>query len=195
VPPITAAAIAFSRVSDAPDDWLTANSREAARMPPAAARVEARVNTTSRTLSTRMPARRAASALPPTARTCLPNRVRLISRSTSATRPVKITNASGRPRSAASTAAAAKAPAVRTTIRVTIVRSGGMGSPAATRRRRLQQLGRRVRGGHQQRSSQAYRGMKKVLASPTMVESVRFTVPVSPSTRSSAPSRPAGRPG
>jgi hypothetical protein len=36
VPPITAAAIAFSRVSLLPEDWLTANSRAAAKIPPAA---------------------------------------------------------------------------------------------------------------------------------------------------------------
>src|SRR4029453_13501209 len=57
-------------VCAAPEDWLTANSREAPRTPPAAASVEASVNTTRRTLSTLIPARRALAggAPPPAAR-------------------------------------------------------------------------------------------------------------------------------
>ena len=76
VPPMTAAAMALSSRSLPPDDWLTASRREAARMPPTAAIVEHSVNTVTRMPSTEMPARRAASALPPTAKRWRPNRVR-----------------------------------------------------------------------------------------------------------------------
>ena len=65
---MTAAAMEFSSRSPPPDDWLTANSREAAMMPPSAARVEHSAKTISRTRVSEMPARRAASALPPTAK-------------------------------------------------------------------------------------------------------------------------------
>src|SRR3954471_2500669 len=69
VPPITAAAIAFSSTSEPPDDWFTAYSRDAAMIPPAAASVEQSMNTVMRIIATLMPARRAASGLPPTANT------------------------------------------------------------------------------------------------------------------------------
>ena len=67
VPAITGPAIASSSRSLPPEDWLTASRREAAMMPPTAAIVEQSANTTIRTRVTVMPARRAASALPPTA--------------------------------------------------------------------------------------------------------------------------------
>ena len=67
VPAITGPAMASSRRSPAPEDWLTASSLEAAMMPPTAAMLEAIMNTTMRTRVTLIPARRAASALPPTA--------------------------------------------------------------------------------------------------------------------------------
>ena len=69
VPAITGPAIASSRSSLPPEFWLTASSREAAMMPPIAAIVPAIAKTAIRTPLTRMPARRAASALPPTAKT------------------------------------------------------------------------------------------------------------------------------
>ena len=69
MPPITAAAIAFSRMSQPPELWFTAYRRDAAMMPPAAAIVEASMNTVIRIIVTLMPARRAASGLPPTANT------------------------------------------------------------------------------------------------------------------------------
>jgi len=75
VPPITAAAIALSNTSPAPEDWLTASRRDPARMPPHAAKAEHKIKTWMRIRSTLMPARRAASALPPTANTYRPNRV------------------------------------------------------------------------------------------------------------------------
>ena len=67
VPPMTAAAIELRSRSPPPEDWLTANSREAAMMPPTAASPEHIMKTISRTRLSEMPARRAASALPPTA--------------------------------------------------------------------------------------------------------------------------------
>ena len=72
VPPITAAAMALSSTSPLPEAWLTANSREACITPPTAASVEASAKTEMRTRLTSMPARRAASALPPTANTMRP---------------------------------------------------------------------------------------------------------------------------
>ena len=68
VPAITGPAIASSSTSPLPDCWLTASSREAARMPPAAASVEASVKTLTLIRLIRIPARRAASSLPPTAK-------------------------------------------------------------------------------------------------------------------------------
>src|SRR5574340_48300 len=68
VPATTGPAIAMSTRSLAPDDWLTAYRREAASTPPAAASVEHMTNAMIRTWSILMPARRAASALPPIAR-------------------------------------------------------------------------------------------------------------------------------
>ena len=77
VPAITGPAIASSRSSLPPEFWLTANRREAAMMPPIAAIEPEIVKTAIRTPLTRMPARRAASALPPTAKTWRPKSVRL----------------------------------------------------------------------------------------------------------------------
>ena len=68
VPAMTGPAIASSSRSDPPEDWLTASSRDASRMPPAAANVDPRMKTVMRTRATGMPARRAASRLPPTAK-------------------------------------------------------------------------------------------------------------------------------
>ncbi len=78
VPAITGPAIASSRKSPAPEDWFTASSREAAMIPPAAAIDEAIMNTITRTRLTLMPARRAASALPPTAKMWRPNLVLVV---------------------------------------------------------------------------------------------------------------------
>ena len=78
VPAITGPAMASSRKSPAPEDWFTASRRDAAMIPPIAAIVEAIMNTITRTRSTWMPARRAASALPPTAKMWRPNVVRVV---------------------------------------------------------------------------------------------------------------------
>ena len=61
---MTGPAMAMSSRSLPPEDWLTAVSRDAARTPPAAARVEPRMNTIMRTLSILIPARRAAKLDP-----------------------------------------------------------------------------------------------------------------------------------
>jgi hypothetical protein len=66
-PAMTGPAIESSSTSLPPEDWLTAISREPAITPPAAAIVEASAKTSTRTRSTWMPARRAASMLPPVA--------------------------------------------------------------------------------------------------------------------------------
>ena len=68
VPPMTAAAIALSRTSPPPGRLVhraAAGTRRACR--PSAANVDASTKTATRTRWTWMPARRAASALPPTA--------------------------------------------------------------------------------------------------------------------------------
>src|SRR5215217_2201716 len=78
VPAITGPAIASSRKSPAPEDWFTASRRDAAMMPPMAAMVEATMKTITRTRVTLMPARRAASALPPTAKMWRPNVVLVV---------------------------------------------------------------------------------------------------------------------
>ena len=67
VPPITAAPTANSRVSDPPVFGLTEFVRLASITPPIAASDEHIMKQEIRTQSTLMPARRAASALPPTA--------------------------------------------------------------------------------------------------------------------------------
>ena len=77
-PAITGPAIASSRKSPDPDDWFTASSREAAMIPPIAAIVPAITNTATRTRVTLMPARRAASELPPTAKMWRPNVVLVV---------------------------------------------------------------------------------------------------------------------
>lgn len=137
MPPITAAAIAISRVSLLPELWLTAASRLAARMPPAAARVELAANAISRIRVTLMPARRAASALPPTAYMCRPNSVCCRTRSSPTTRVAKMISRSGTPRSAdriSTTAASAIASPPRpSAVRIVDV----TGRSAAIRRRRV----------------------------------------------------------
>ena len=78
VPPITAAAIEYSRIVPPPVDVSTDDSREASTMPPNAAIVEEIMNTMITTRETLMPARRAASTLPPTAYTWRPKLVRVV---------------------------------------------------------------------------------------------------------------------
>ena len=135
-PAITGPAMASSSRSPEPEDWLTASSREAARMPPNAASIEVSTNTIVRTRATLIPARRAASALPPTANTCLPYVVRVISPWTRTTRPTRMTSASGRPRSALTIATAARMPAADAPTRSATAATGSTSSPAASRRRR-----------------------------------------------------------
>jgi hypothetical protein len=67
VPPMTAAAIGYSSAWPPPVFVSTERRREASRMPPITAIIETIAKHAMRTLSTLMPARRAASALPPTA--------------------------------------------------------------------------------------------------------------------------------
>ena len=67
VPPITAAAIGYSSAWPPPVLVSTERSREARMMPPSTAINEQNAKHRILTRSTLMPARRAASALPPTA--------------------------------------------------------------------------------------------------------------------------------
>jgi hypothetical protein len=67
VPPITAAAIEYSRIAPPPAFVSTERSREASTMPPTTAISEQIAKQMILIRSTLMPARRAASALPPTA--------------------------------------------------------------------------------------------------------------------------------
>ena len=83
----------------------------------------------------RIPARRAASALPPTANTCRPNRVRVATYSMPPTKARRINTASGRPRSLFTTAIAAIAAAAASTIRMIGPASCWSASPAVTRLR------------------------------------------------------------
>ena len=190
VPPITAAAIALSTTSPLPEDWFTASRREAARIPPQAARVADSVNTRTRTRSTAMPARRAASALPPTAKTCRPQRVRVVTASKTTTKPSRISIASGTPRPASRTAMARRIPPPTRTIRATSPPVVPTPSPAAARRRRARErLARKTRTATIP-TSQPRRGPRKVPARFVIAGSVRLTVPVSPSTQSSRPCQP-----
>ena len=72
VPPMTAAPTAYSSMLPPPDDVETLPLLDAAMMPLSAAIDEPITNTEMRIRSTLMPARRAASGLPPTAYTCRP---------------------------------------------------------------------------------------------------------------------------
>ena len=67
VPPMTAAAIGYSSAVPPPVFVSTDRRREARMMPPSTAIIEQNAKQTIFTRSTSMPARRAASALPPTA--------------------------------------------------------------------------------------------------------------------------------
>ena len=67
VPPITAAPTAYSRTLPAPEDADTLPPYDAAMIPLTAASAEHTTNTDILIRSTLTPARRAASALPPTA--------------------------------------------------------------------------------------------------------------------------------
>src|SRR5262245_4706630 len=67
VPAITGAAIASSRRLLPPELWFTESRREAARIPPTAAIPEQSEKAITRIRLILIPARRAASALPPTA--------------------------------------------------------------------------------------------------------------------------------
>jgi hypothetical protein len=64
---MTAAPTAYSSVFPLPESGATDPSRDAATMPLIAARLDPMTNTATLILVTLMPARRAASALPPTA--------------------------------------------------------------------------------------------------------------------------------
>ena len=67
VPPITAAAIALSRIGPPPAVRSTELRRAAKAIPPSTAMALEIMNTAIRMNATSIPARRAASALPPTA--------------------------------------------------------------------------------------------------------------------------------
>ncbi len=81
----------------APEDWLAALSWEAMKRPPIAAIVPASAKTEIRMAMTLMPARRAASTLPPSAKTLRPYEVRRSTKSKPTMNTMKMTIASGRP--------------------------------------------------------------------------------------------------
>ncbi|KYG08193.1 hypothetical protein BE21_25100 [Sorangium cellulosum] len=95
------------------------------------------MNTATRIASTRIPARRAASALPPTAKTYRPNRVRRSTRSNPITNPSSKSSASGTPRSALSSPTIAGTKTTTTASRAAIAPREGSGSPASARRRQV----------------------------------------------------------
>ena len=98
VPPITAAAIASSRIVPPPALRSTELRREAKMMPPMAAMPLEIAKTAIRMNFTLMPARCAASALPPTAYTCRPKVVRRAMNDQNASSATTSTPANGTPR-------------------------------------------------------------------------------------------------
>ena len=97
-PPITAAAIAFKSRLPGGNVSATELTWAAKMIPPIAAIAPEIANTRMRTRDTLMPARRAASALPPTAYTWRPNVVHFARNVSSTKKKTMITPASGRPR-------------------------------------------------------------------------------------------------
>ena len=92
-------------------------------------------NTITRMRFTLMPARRAASALPPTANTWRPNRVRETRYCMPTTKPIRISTASGTPRSLLKIHMATATTTASTPIRTTTGTSAWSASPALTRPR------------------------------------------------------------
>ena len=84
---------------------------------------------------TLIPARRAASALPPTANTWRPKRVRVTTYCMPATNPTRISTASGTPRSELRIATAATTARATTTTRTITGTSAWSARPAVTRLR------------------------------------------------------------
>ena len=82
---------------------------------------------------TLMPARRVASALPPTAKTWRPHVVRVVMNAKMAHRPTRMSPASGMPRSDFSTSTAAIVPIATTTQPMMKPRSRGGSKPARVR--------------------------------------------------------------
>ena len=103
-------------------------------MPPIAAIEPEIVKTATRTRLTRIPARRAASALPPTAKTWRPKVVRLATYSMPTTKASRIITASGTPRSELRIATAAMTSAATKTKRTTSEAAGRRPSRPAVRR-------------------------------------------------------------
>ncbi len=130
VPAITGPAIASSRMSPEPEAWLTAINLDAARIPPAAAIIEAIVKTAIRTRLIGIPARRAASAFPPTAKMCRPNRVLVVTHAKKAQKATRIRADSGIPRSETRIETAMKVAAPTMTVRITIPASGSVSNLA-----------------------------------------------------------------
>src|SRR5919108_1617487 len=97
VPPMTAAAIASSVTCPGLIARLAAASRPVWMRPGIAARKPESAKTAIRISRTLMPARRAASALPPTAKMYRPNLVRVVSQAKKITSPSRITPAVGIP--------------------------------------------------------------------------------------------------
>ena len=189
VPPMTAAAIALSNTSPPPADWLTASRRDAARTPPRAAKNDAIVNTAIRTRSTLIPARRAASALPPTAKIIRPNRVRLATKSMTTMTAMRMTSDSGRPRAGSwsSTQIATATSTAMTMTRIPRTTIGSDGSSAAARLRRVIKAVPATYTMNRAPSPYATAPEKNVPARLRMNPSLRLSVPVAPSTNSSAP--------
>lgn len=77
---MTAAAIELRSMSPPPEDWFTAKRRDPGRMPPIAAIVDPRTKTDILMRSTLIPARRTASAFPPTAKIDRPYWVRVVTK-------------------------------------------------------------------------------------------------------------------
>ena len=109
-------------------------------MPPTAAIVPAMPKTMMRVRVTWMPARRAASALPPTANTWRPKRVREATYCMPTTNAIRIRTASGMPRSAFSTATTAITVAARMMMRAVGPAASVSASPALRRACRLESV-------------------------------------------------------
>src|SRR5690242_13788904 len=135
VPPMTAAAMASISVLPPPAFSVALAVWPAKNMPPRAAKPPEMANTVIRTIGTLMPARRAASMPPPTAKTLRPYVVRRSTKSTTTNAARKITRALETPAELFSVAAATKDATASRPARSRISLVGRKGTPAALRRR------------------------------------------------------------
>ncbi len=118
-----------------PEVWLADWIWAARKRPPTAAIVEQIMKTEIRIHDTLIPARRAPSMLPPSAKICRPYVVRRSTKSSTTMKIRKISRASGRPLYWLSVYATTKPTTASRTVRTAMSAGGRNGTPAARRRR------------------------------------------------------------